>query len=441
MKRSHGVFVAALVVALVVGHLLRDSPGYMVREADGSLSGDLTHYVYWTRLVTQGGIQSAYSGTWPETYAVYAPVALLPLQFVGLAYERFQDPAFDADAAQQSLWLREAIKAAALGWHVLTALAIFGVVRAVRGDGVASAAASAYVLNPAALYDVAHWAQPDGAHSLFSVLAVGLLELGQVAAPWAAMAAAALAKPQAWFLVPLLAIATLRAHGISGVVGGALAGGLVALLIGLPFIVTGHLVELLSLPLAVSSVMPVVSADAHNLWWLVLHLRGQDPIFVEDSARALGPLSYRTVGAALVAATMVFTFWLSWTRRASLAEAAALGILGWFCFTTQAHENHVFFALPLLSLAWPARPGLLALFAVLSVTLLLNMLLHDQLVLERLGLSLEDPLVAALRMTNAAVNVACLVAWSTVAALRAPEPRWHRTVPDARARVAALRLQ
>ena len=36
-------------------------------------------------------------------------------------------------------------------------------------------------------------AQPDGAHSLFSVIAVGLLELGQLLSPWAALAAGALA--------------------------------------------------------------------------------------------------------------------------------------------------------------------------------------------------------------------------------------------------------
>ena len=48
----------------------------MVRNPDGTLTGDITHYVYWTRLVTLGGIQAAYSGTWPETYAVYPPVTL-----------------------------------------------------------------------------------------------------------------------------------------------------------------------------------------------------------------------------------------------------------------------------------------------------------------------------------------------------------------------------
>ena len=206
----------AVVVALVVGHLLRDTPGYMVRNPDGTVTGDITHYVYWTRLITLGGIQSAYGGTWPETYAVYPPVTLFAYQALGTAYRSLQDPGFDPEAAQQSLWLHEGIKFVALTWHLLTAAAIVLLVRRMATPGSAAVAGALYVLNPAALFDVAHWAQPDGAHSLFSVLAIGLLSLGQVIAPWAAFAMAALAKPQAWALLPLLAIATLRSHGLPG---------------------------------------------------------------------------------------------------------------------------------------------------------------------------------------------------------------------------------
>jgi Gpi18-like mannosyltransferase len=420
VTRWRVLFGAALLLALVVGHLLRDTPGYVLPNADGSYSGDITQYVDWTRLVTLGGIQSAYSGTWPATYAIYPPVALLPYEVVGSLYQRFEDPSFDAEQSQQSLFLHEGIKFVALAWDMLTAVAIFALVAHIHGEKLASLAASAYVLNPAMLYDVAHWGQPDGAHSLFSVLSIGLLELGQVIAPWAALAAAALAKPQAWFLIPLVVIATFRQHGARGVARGAIAGGVVAGLIALPFILTGHFFELLSLPLAVSTVMPVVSADAHNLWWLVLQLRGQDPLFLEDSWRAVGPLTYRMLSAGLVGASMLLTFWLYWTRRASLAEAAALGVLGWFTFTTQAHENHLFFALPLLSLAWPARPALLVPFGVLSVTVLLNMVLQDQLVLEALGLDPGDLLVEQLRLFNAALNLACFVGWSIWATLRTP---------------------
>jgi Gpi18-like mannosyltransferase len=416
------LLLGAVVLTLLVGHLLRDTPGYMVRNPDGSLSGDITHYVYWTRLVTLGGIQSAYSGEWPETYAVYPPLSLYAYQAIGTAYRWLQDPSFEIERAQNSLWLREGIKFVALGFHVLTALVIFWLLRRSISELNAALASALYVLNPAALYDVAHWAQPDGAHSLFTVLAVGLLSLGQVVVPWMAIGAAALAKPQAWAVLPLLAIATLRWHGLPGLARGLVAGGLTSLLIILPFVVTGHLGELLSLPATVSSVMPVVSADAHNLWWLILEPRGQDPLFVLDSARAVGPLTYRTVAGALVGTVLLVSYWLYWTGRAALAEAAALDVLGWFTFTTQAHENHLFFALPLLSLAWPARRSLLVPFGIVSVTLLLNMVLHDQLVLEALGLGVQDALVERLRLANAAANVLCCLGWVTLSALRSAEP-------------------
>jgi Gpi18-like mannosyltransferase len=415
------LFGAAVVVALSVGHLLRDTPGYMVRNPDGSVTGDITHYVYWTQLVTLGGIQSAYGGTWPETYAVYPPVTLYPYEVIGTAYQQLQDPSFDPDLAQQSTWLHAAIKFVALAWHILTAGAIFVLVSKLISERSGAIAASLYVLNPAALYDVSHWAQPDGAHSVFSVLAVGLLSLGQILAPWSALAAAALAKPQAWSIVPLLAIATFRMHGLIGLAKGALAAVATAVVITLPFILSGRVSELLSLPGTVSTVMPVVSADAHNLWWLVFQSHAQDPLFVYDGTRLFGPLSYRVVAATLVSATMLLTAWLYWTRRARLAEAAALGVLGWFTFTTQAHENHLFFALPLLSLAWPARRSLLVPFGIVSLTLLLNMLLHDQLVLESFGLGVQDQAVEQVRLANAALNVACCLGWSLLAALRSPD--------------------
>ena len=111
-----------------------------------------------------------------ETYAVYPPVTLYAYQVVGTAYRWLQDPTSIPTAAQQSLWLREGIKFVALAWHLLTGAGHFragaplAATQARRGRRRRCTS-----LNPAALYDVAHWAQPDGAHSLFSVLAIGLL--------------------------------------------------------------------------------------------------------------------------------------------------------------------------------------------------------------------------------------------------------------------------
>jgi Gpi18-like mannosyltransferase len=405
VSRATVLFLASIVVMLAVAHLLRDTPGFVVRAEDGSYQGDIVHYVYWTRLVTLGGIQAAYSGTWPETYAVYPPLPLYPYQAIGNLYRLFQDPTFDAEQAQQSLWLREAIKLSAVLWHLLTALAIYFVVRRAYGERAAGLTGSAYVLNPALLYDVAHWGQPDGAHSLFSVLAVGLLS-------WGSMALAALAKPQAWVLVPLLAVATLRERGVRGLARGFFIGGLVTLVVTLPFLLSGRLGELLSLPSTVGSVMPVVSADAHNFWWLVATTRGVDPLFTPDGTRLVGPLTYRLAAAMLVVAQFLMTYWLYWTRRVGLAEAAALGVLGWFVFTTQVHENHLFFALPLLALALPDRPSLPWIYGLLSVTLLLNMALHDQLLIEGFGSTLEDQWVVTVRSLNAGLNALCWLGWS-----------------------------
>lgn len=431
MKRATALFLGAVALALAAGYLLRDTPGYVVRTADGSYEGDITHYVYWTRLVTLGGIQAAYSGEWPTTYAVYPPVTLYPYALVGAAYRAWQDPTFGVSRAQDSDWLHHAIKLVALIWHLLAGTAIFALLRRSVAPVMAGAAAASYVANPAALYDVAHWAQPDGAHSLFSVLAVGLLDLGFVAWAWAALALAALAKPQAWVLLLLLGQATLQASaaapgpatwrrrlGVLAKAAGSAAA--VAVVVALPFVVSGRLGQLLGLPGTIVSVMPIVSADAHNLWWLTLEPRGVDPIFLPDSERMFRPITYRLAAAGLVAAALALSMWLYASRRARLAEAAALSVLGWFVFTTQAHENHLFFALPLLALAWPARRSLLGVYAALSLTVLLNMLLHDEVALQWLGHRLDEPLVERLRLVNAATNITCELVWLTWAALRRP---------------------
>jgi hypothetical protein len=250
------------------------------------------------------------------------------------------------------------------------------------------------------------------------VVGIGSLAAGWDLAGWVASALAALAKPQAWALLPLVVIATLRLRQPRRLALDAAVGLLTALIVALPFVVTGRVGQLLSLPRTVSTVMPVVSADAHNLWWIVLAPHSENAIFTFDSEPLLGPLSFRLAAGLLVGASLVVSAWLYWTRRASLPEAAALTVLGWFAFTTQAHENHLFFALPLLALAWPERRALLVVYAVLSTTLLLNMALHDELLLEALGVSPDEGAVHLLRVADAAANVTTCLAWTVWAVVR-----------------------
>src|SRR6266851_4765472 len=200
-------WVVTCVAMLVVGAFV-----VLVYATSGEqgAEGDMIHYVYWTRLVSVNGIQAAYSGTYHETYAVYPPVTLYGLALAGGAYRLWVDPAFDVDRALQSSWLVQAIKLTAVGWHLLCALAIYLLVPRRPGRGLAALAGLAFALDPAAILDVLYWGQLDGAHSLFSVLALGWLSGGLVMMSGAAMALAVLAKPQAWLLLPLYAIGLVR---------------------------------------------------------------------------------------------------------------------------------------------------------------------------------------------------------------------------------------
>jgi hypothetical protein len=423
------LFGVAILVSLAVTVTLRDSRGFESRGADGRRWDDLAGYVSWMRLVTLGGVQDAYHGTYLDTYSTYGPVILYGYQVVGNAYRLLVDPEYDRARAEESPWPVRAVKAVAWFWHMLTAGAVYFFVRRTAGAGRAAIAAGLLAANPAALFDIARWGQPDGAHSFFVVMAVGLFTLGWPGVSWAMLALAILAKPQGLILLPPLLTATWMYGRHGAVVRGVTIGAACTCIVLLPFIVTGRLGEVLGLPGTIASVLPAVTANAHNLWWLVLAARGiAEPLAVEDSVRLIGPLSYRSVAAVLVGVQFAFASWLLWTGRARLAEAAALATLGWFLCTTQAHENHLFLVLPLLALAWPERPRLLVIFAILSTTILINMLAGTTAaqITGRLANDPDGRIIAAVRIMNAVTNVVCFGVWAIWAARRVSAP--HRYI-------------
>jgi hypothetical protein len=397
-------------------------------------TGDLTHYVAWTRLVTLEGLEHAYRGTYPETFALYGPVVMASYRVAGVAYRAAVDPAFEAGRAAESPWLRRALKLVALSWHLAAGVAVgLVLVRAGRlGWSWAAGVGALYLADPMAVLDVGHWGQPDGALALFAVLAIGCGAAGRWGLAGAALALGALAKPQAWVLFPLVGLAAWQGGGVRAVARAALGGAAAAAIVLLPFLAAGRLEDLLALPGAVAGAMPVVSGNAHNLWWLVVAAQGSSPVTIRDTAPLVGILTYREAALLLLAGFLAFVVWLVRSGRVGLAEGAALWTVGWFGLTTQAHENHAFVALPLLALALPWRPRLGYAFALLSLTGLLNLTLQDPLLLDVLGLAGPAPetrqVLADLRTLNAAGAVALLLGWSILAAARDPGRRDAR--PD-----------
>jgi hypothetical protein len=189
-------------------------------------------------------------------------------------------------------------------------------------------------------------------------------------------------------------------------------GGAVALAIGLsPFIVSGrlhHLARLWDYMSTNSTANHVISANAHNLWWLPTLLQGR---WIEDWEPAVGPLAYRWIGVGLVLVVLGACLAVVLRSRPGpdLYLLTALLGVGWFCFTPRAHEYHAFFVLPFLAVAWPAEPRRrLPLYVAASLALLANLALHDPLVVGALAAPLtpESPLpgwYVALTLANVAL--------------------------------------
>ena len=195
------------------------------------------------------------------------------LYFFGAAgeiYERFVDPSFREDPMLASQLYTFLIKLPGIMFHPVVAASIYLLVRRF-GPGIAFGVATAYALNPAVAYDVAHLGQTDPVHAAFTLLSIGALVYGQPAVgrradrPGGADQAAGLdpaadrrAGPVFWY-------------GRRGALRGTLGGLVASAIVLAPWIVTNrlHHAERFLEALDNKSVnAQALTAQAHNLWWI-----------------------------------------------------------------------------------------------------------------------------------------------------------------------------
>lgn len=387
-----------LVTALLCVPLLR-TPGY---------AGDIERVKGWSRRVTLDGLSTVYGMSGP--YDVdYPPVTLYLHGVVGAAYRALADRDFDLERALASQGLTAALKSIGVVFHLLGAVLLSRAVAARAGASTGCAAAAAYTLNPAALYAVAHWGQPDSIHSLLLVLAVLLQAAGRPGGAGLVVGLALMTKPQAWAMLPLLAGAAALSGGRAAarLAAGCVVGVLVP---ALPFLIAGTWRQLLDLPGRITGWMPYVNAGAHNFWWLVTAGTNWERLWADEGL--WDGVTYRQVAVGLVIAAAAFSVWL--TRRWGLVAIAPYYAFAWYVLTVQAHENHSFFVLPLLALTLHAGQWPRVAFAVVTMTLLVNLVLHSP---EVWGPSMTDFMHLqgarlAVSLANAAVNLLLLACWT-----------------------------
>jgi Gpi18-like mannosyltransferase/predicted membrane-bound dolichyl-phosphate-mannose-protein mannosyltransferase len=264
--------------------------------------------------------------------------------------------------------LRIIVESPALVADFFLALVVFASVRRSDRAPMAMAAMLMVALNPALLFDTVVWGQSDSVMTLVMWLSVVAALGSEFELAWALAAISVLVKPQGLILLPVLGWWTLLKGDFGTYVRSALAAVAVFIVGILPFQI-GHpwnwIIELYS---STAAYYHETSVNAFNLMALVGGLRQS------DSGRVFG-ISYFAFGMGMLVPLYAFVAWTLWRARTAwgLYFASFVALLGFFMFAPRMHERYLY---PALVFAVPLAlesAQMLVVFAILTVTCLVNL--------------------------------------------------------------------
>jgi Gpi18-like mannosyltransferase len=369
-----GFWVVVMIMAAALIYLpLAKTEGYW---------GDIEIYMAWTHQVTHNGIHSAYN---PEAAARpnTTPFLLYPFRVIGGIFQALWSPDFPPtwiDRTNQG-YLRYMLRLPGIIFTGLLAFAVYRVVKRQWGQQLALMSSAAYLFNPAVIFETAYMGQTGAVHGLFMFLGVVGLARGMLVAAWAALAAGMLTKPQADIFLPLFIILTVARYGWRGLLKGVAAALVVGLVLLAPFIThgtLGYMWERISRP---ADYHPILSATAHNIWWLFSLGQGKtSDLLIPPFLQGLGwPIfTYRMIGMGLfgLAYLLVLARVLRDRTEQTLYLSSAFLFTSFFMLATQIHENHLTPMFPLLVIACATNKRYWRIYWLFALCSTLNMALH-----------------------------------------------------------------
>ncbi len=355
---------------LAIGFTLVASAGvHLVFMRMPDTMGDVGMYVSWASAVERLGIAGAYFS--PQRFPIdYPPVFPYLLAFLSWLRGLIDSsPLGPASALQFWIPLPAALADVATAWLVYVTVKRIGSWRA------AYASMLLYAFNPALLFATAYWGVMDSLNIFLAVFSLVLLDRRKPEWAWAAITLGVFTKPFAAIIALVVAVITLRQYGWARIFRCGAVSFALSVLILFPFL------SVVSPTIAIQRVMfdwgnmPYVTANAHNTWWLITG----GPPWVTVYEAFIGEWSYQAIGVLAF-----FSFWgvilaAAWRIQDLVAKYLLCALLsyGFFMINTHMHENHLFTVLPLLAIVAAARRSLAILYAGVTLTLLLNMVLHD----------------------------------------------------------------
>lgn len=415
--RTLRLLFLGMTAAFAVEFFLATGPGFIV---------DVQDYVVWSYKTVTYGLGTMYAAPEGLWISDQSPGLNYILHIVGLLYRAifapdFLYPAIAGDPALRTVTdnpamladpiHRTLLRLPMLLSNVVTGAIIFVAARRYLAEKYAWLIALAYWFNPAVLWNGAFWGQTDAMHSLLTLICFLLIVFTpRVGLAFFILGIAAFTKPQAMFFGPLLLLGAYRVAHWQGVVRALLFGALGSAVLLLPVLLSGGGPGLVAYLLDTVGHHPILSANAHNLWWMIF----QDGVAIPDTAALFpgAPISFRTFSILLFAIVYLTVLVRAWS--APLERYFVYGAFvsfSFFMFPTEIHENYGYALLPLLAVAMARDTRLVVLYAALSITMTLNYALHDPAMYQLLGLSDPHGQLAFARRLNAVANVTIATIW------------------------------
>lgn len=245
-----------------------------------------------------------------------------------------------------------------------------------RRNVAAAGCALAFALAPAAIYDSMWWSQTDSIIALCSLGAIVLLARGQVALAFAVWTLGFLAKPQPVVILPALVAFAYWRFGAAGVLRGAAGGGAMFAAAVAPFVLHGDTRLLIETYQRMFEQGPIDLAQGAWNGWSIADARG-DPR-PGDALFEVGGVAITYAGLSLALCAGAAAIVLAWLRSRldleGLLLACATLVFAFYILPTSTHERYVYPAFALTAPVLVRQRWLIAPYAALSVTFILNLL-------------------------------------------------------------------